>query len=536
MRSRFGAAVRRTRSIRARLSLVFLFLFGLLLVLGVFSIGSLTYLNAASSQVRDRSLPSTRFLGDLNNLTSDFRAAEAATLLASNAQELGASEQEMAALDRGIAAAQLGYRQIPHNATEDRLYALFVGRWTDYRSIVRDTQGLAPEIRAEGALAAFKTRSKTAYDAASNALGLLTDENVASAQNATRRAVMAYSRARDVIILTIVVAGLLIGSATIYVRRSISKPLLGLSHRMRKLAANETDMDVDCKARQDEIGEMARAVAVFRENAIELMASRRGLAQQASMLQEKLAEEQRLMRLQRNFVSMASHEFRTPLTIIDAHAQRMITLRQRLDGEQFAERARKIRAAVSRMTHLIRNLIDSSQVVDGEVQLYLHPTRMDLNKVLREACHVQREIAPHAQILENFADAAVSLPGDSNLLFQVFSNLLSNAVKYSPATVFIRLTLELQQSHVVVHIEDRGIGLVESDRHRLFERYYRGGNVSGIVGTGIGLYFVKTVVELHGGEVSAANLDGGGSRFTVRLQRDPTLAHSSSARALDRVS
>lgn len=347
---------------------------------------------------------------------------------------------------------------------------------------------------------------------------------------------MAYSRARDVIILTIVVAGLLIGSATIYVRRSISKPLLGLSHRMRKLAANETDMDVDCKARQDEIGEMARAVAVFRENAIELMASRRGLAQQASMLQEKLAEEQRLMRLQRNFVSMASHEFRTPLTIIDAHAQRMITLRQRLDGEQFAERARKIRAAVSRMTHLIRNLIDSSQVVDGEVQLYLHPTRMDLNKVLREACHVQREIAPHAQILENFADAAVSLPGDSNLLFQVFSNLLSNAVKYSPATVFIRLTLELQQSHVVVHIEDRGIGLVESDRHRLFERYYRGGNVSGIVGTGIGLYFVKTVVELHGGEVSAANLDGGGSRFTVRLQRDPTLAHSSSARALDRVS
>lgn len=143
---------------------------------------------------------------------------------------------------------------------------------------------------------------------------------------------------------------------------------------------------------------------------------------------------------------------------------------------------------------------------------------------------------PARTILENFADAAVSLPGDSNLLFQVFSNLLSNAVKYSPATVFIRLTLELQQSHVVVHIEDRGIGLVESDRHRLFERYYRGGNVSGIVGTGIGLYFVKTVVELHGGEVSAANLDGGGSRFTVRLQRDPTLAHSSSARALDRVS
>jgi two-component system OmpR family sensor kinase len=82
---------------------------------------------------------------------------------------------------------------------------------------------------------------------------------------------------------------------------------------------------------------------VVRRNAVELMASRHGLAQQASMLQEKLAEEQRLMLLQRNFVSMASHEFRTPLTIIDGHAQRLIRMKDRLGAEDLAERARKIR-------------------------------------------------------------------------------------------------------------------------------------------------------------------------------------------------
>jgi two-component system, OmpR family, sensor kinase len=509
--------MRRTGSIRVRLSAVFLFLFALVVLLGVFGIGSLSYLNAAAAQVRDRSLPSTRVLGDLNNLTSDFRAAEAARLLAADASERAASEREMRDLDQGIAAAQRGYEHIEHGAEENALYAQFAAKWNAYRHIVQQAQSAAPGFASEAAVGLFKTRSKIAYDAASDTLGLLTDQNVANAREASVRADLAYTRVRWLIVLTIVIAGLLVASAMTYVRRWISEPLLDLTHRMLKLAANETNVEIDSTGRKDEIGEMARAVVVFRDNAIELMTSRRGLAQQASMLQEKLAEEQRLMLRQRNFVSMASHEFRTPLTIIDAHAQRMIAMKERLDAEQLAERARKIRGAVSRMTHLIHNLIDSSRVTDGEVQLYLHPTPIDLLKLLREACHLQREIAPHAQILEALCSEPVRIPGDSNLLLQVFGNLLSNAVKYSPGLILIKVTCELQGSEVLVGIEDRGIGILEADSGRIFERYYRGSNVSGIVGTGIGLYFVKTVVELHGGQVTATNLATGGSRFMVRL-------------------
>lgn len=513
--------MRRTRSIGARLFLVFLFLFVLVVVLGIFSLGSLRYFNGASSQVRDRSLPSTRVLGDLNNLTSDFRTAEAASLLASNAAELSASEQEMAELDRGISAVQLAYKQIPHDATENALYTQFADKWNEYRSIVRKIQSLSPGSERVGAIGLYKTASKSAYDSASDTLGLLTDRNVASAREASFRADAAYGRASLVIVLTIVFVGLLAAGAMTYVRRSISVPLLDLVDRMLRLAANETGVEIEGTARHDEIGEMARAVVVFRDNAIELVASRHGLTQQALMLQEKLAEEQRLMLLQRNFVSMASHEFRTPLTIIDAHAQRLISMRERLGAEELAERARKIRSAVLRMTHLIHNLIDSVRVIDGDVQLYFHPTTMDLAALLHEVCQLQREITPRAQILENIETEPLSIVGDAKLLFQVFSNLLSNAVKYSPGAELIKVAVNSVDAAVLVTVEDYGIGIPEADRGRLFERYYRGSNAAGIVGTGVGLYFVKMVVELHGGDISVESEEGGGSRFNVRLPFTP---------------
>lgn len=521
--------MRRTRSIKARLSLVFLFLFVLVVLLGTFSIGSLSYFNGASSQVRDRSLPSTRVLGDLNNLTSDFRAAEAASLLASNASELAASEKEMGELDRGIAVAQLAYRQIPHDPTEDAFYAQFAQRWNEYRNAVRKIQSLSPGSERVAAIGLYKTTSKMAYDSASDTLGLLTDRNVASAREASARADLAYGRARWLIVLTIILAGLLVAGAMTYVTRSISAPLLDLTGRMHRLAANETSIEIEGTQRHDEIGEMARAVVVFRNNAIELLASRYGLAQQASMLQEKLEEEQRLMLLQRNFVSMASHEFRTPLTIIDAHAQRLITMKERLGPEELAERARKIRNSVLRMTHLIHNLIDSSRVIDGDVRLYFHPTRMDLALLLHEVCHLQREIAPQAQILENFAKQPLHIAGDPKLLFQVFSNLLSNAVKYSPGASLINVIVALDDSRVAITVEDHGIGIVEADRGRLFERYFRGSNAAGIVGTGVGLYFVKMVVELHGGDIAADGREGRGAQFKVRLPLEPVVHKEASS-------
>jgi len=509
--------MRQLRSIRFRLSAVFFFFFLLVLVLGVFSIERLSDFNRVSADIRDRWLPNTRLLGDLNNYTSDFRAAEGRYLLSQTPAQLAATETEMEQLDILIGRAQRDYERIRNDANETRLYERFKARWSDYRGIVNQVVYLQPTDRRSEAVTLYSTTSQAAYDGASDTLGVLTERNVAAARDAGNRAELAYRQARWLIGVAMFFAGVMGIAALLYVRHAISRPLLDLAGRMHRLAENHTDIDVPATQRSDEIGEMARAVVVFRNNAIELMLSQQGLAQQASMLEERLAHEQHLTELQRNFVSMASHEFRTPLTIIDGHAQRMIKTKDRLGAGEIAERAGKVRAAVLRMTSLMDNLLNSARLFEGGAGLYYHPVDVDLAVLLHDVCQLHREFALRSHIRENFGGRKLPVVGDAKLLFQVFSNLLSNAIKYSPGGDPITIDARMEAGEVVVVVEDRGIGIPEKDRDRVFTRYSRGSNVSGIVGTGVGLYLVKMVIDLHHGQVAVESHEGKGSRFTVRL-------------------
>ena len=509
--------MKRARSIRVRLSLVFLFLFLLVIVLGIEALGSLSYVNDASAQIRVRWLPSTRALGDLNNLTTDFPAAEATLLRVDSASKRATALQQMADLDRGIAAAQVAYRQIHHDAVEDELYGRFETKWSDYRGIVAHSQTLPVDATRDGASFLQEQASKAAYGAASDLLGILTERNVASAREASESSDRAYSRARSRIAVTILLAGLLVAGAMLHVTRSISAPLVGLAASMHRLAASETDIDVRGTRRHDEIGEMARAVEVFRTNAIDLARNRQTLATQATMLENKLAEEQRLTLLQRNFVSMASHEFRTPLAIIDGHTQRLISRCDRVTTEELAHRAGKVKSMVRRMTQLIDNLIGSARLIDGPIELYYHPSRVDLRWLLRDSCQLQRELTPDAQIREPVEAQQLIVYGDASLLGQLFCNLLSNAVKYSPEGARIEVAASQDQAQIVVSIEDHGIGIPEGERERVFERYYRGSNTSGIGGSGVGLSLVGSIVDLHKGSISLESTEGRGSCFTLRL-------------------
>jgi len=510
--------MRQPYSIRVHLTGVFLIFFLLVVVLGSFSIWRLNNFNHLSADVAELWLPETRVLGDLNNFTSDFRAFEGGNLLSSDAAESAASEGRMAALDHSIADAERAFERIRHDATETELYNQFKAHWREYRKIVDQMLVLSRSDRKAEALSMYGTASRAPYDAASDALDRLTDLAVANAQSASDRLGAAYRQAFWVILLGIVIAGVMVVGALIHVTRSISSPLLNLADRMLQLAANNTDTEIPETDRRDEIGEMAQATVVFRNNAIELIRSQRILARQAAMLEEQLAQEQRLALLQRNFVSMASHEFRTPLTIIDGHARRLSKMKDSISAGQIDERAGKIRAAVLRVTHLIDNLLNSARVIDGGSELYFQPAEMDVAALLHEVCQLHREMVPSAQIVEQFAATApLPVTGDAKLLFQVFSNLLSNAVKYSPAGGAIEVDAAVTGDSVLVAVVDHGIGIPAADLSRLFERYHRGSNVSGIVGTGVGLYLVKIAIDLHGGRIEVQSKEGGGSRFTVTL-------------------
>ena len=509
--------MRQPQSIRVHLAAVFLLFFALVAVLGTFSLSRLSNFNLLSVDVAQVWLPTTRAVGDLNNYTSDFRAIEGGILLSSDAAEAAASEKDMADLDRAIAASEREFEAIAHDAAVADLYRRFTARWTAYRAIVNQMLELSRTGQKSAALAIYNGPSRTAYNAASDTLGQLTDRAVADAKAASDRLGAAYRQVVWLIGLAMLIAGAMVVAALIHISRSISRPLLVLADSMRRLAANDTEVGIPETERRDEIGEMAKATVVFRSNAIELMRSQRTLVRQAAMLEEQLAQEQRLALLQRNFVSMASHEFRTPLTIIDGHARRLDKTRDSVRPAELGERAGKIRSAVLRMTHLIDNLLDSSRLIDGGAELYFQSAELDLAALLREVCQLHREMVPGAEITERFAMAPIVMVGDAKLLFQVFSNLLSNAIKYSPAGGAITLGTATSAKEVVVAVVDHGIGIPAVDLDRLFERYHRGSNVSGIVGTGVGLYLVKMVVELHGGRIAVDSKEGEGSRFSVSL-------------------
>ena len=528
-RKRWGRLAGRPQSIRHHLAGVFLVFFLLVCVLGSFSIWRLSNFNRLSADVAEVWLPTTRVLGDLNNFTSDFRAIEGSNLLSTDQSEIAATETDMAALDRSIAQAERGFEKIAHDPAENDLYDRFKAHWTDYRKIVNQMLVLSRGNRKAEALSIYGGTSRVAYNAASDTLGQLTDQAVASAQIASDRLAVAYRQAFWLILLAVAIAGVMVVAALFHISRSISGPLLQLADRMRRLAANDTDIDVPETGRADEIGEMAQATVVFRNNAIELMESQRMLARQAALLAEQLAQEQRLALQQRNFVSMASHEFRTPMTIIDGHARRLIKLKDSIGPAEIGERAGKMRSAVLRMTQLIDNLLNSSRLIDGGGGQYFHPAEMDVATLLQEVCDLHREMVPGARIAERIATAPMRMVGDPKLLFQVFSNLLSNAIKYSPDGGVIAVDAALASDEVIVTIADHGIGIPAGDLDRLFERYHRGSNVSGIVGTGVGLYLVKMVVDMHGGAVAVESTEGEGARFTIRLPRKPAAAVETTA-------
>jgi two-component system, OmpR family, sensor kinase len=509
--------MRQPRSIRFHLSAVCFFFFLLVIVLGLFTISRLSEFNKVAAGIADLWLPNTRALGDLNNFTSDYPGWEGRYVLSADDGEMAAIRKEIDELDQSVSQTLHRYETLPHDGLEANLYSQFKAQWKNYRGVLDQVLELSHANRKSEANTLFMTSSRSAYDTASDTLGRLTDLNVANARAASTHVAVAHMQALWLIGVAIVIAGVIVVATLLYIRRWISDPILRLADTMHRLVARELDVDILGTERRDEIGEMARAAVVFRDNAIELMVSQRGLAQQASMLEEKLAAERHLTMLQRNFVSTASHEFRTPLTIIDAHAQRLIKLNKRLPAEETIERAGKIRAAVLGMTHLMENLLNSSRLVDSGTELYFHPVDMDLDKLLREVCKLHREISPKAQILQRLGIEPLMMVGDPKLLFQVFSNILANAIKYSPGGGLIKFSGAVDADQIVVTIEDNGIGIPEKDLARLFDRYFRASNVSGMVGTGVGLYLVRMVVALHDGDVSVESKEGEGSRFTVRL-------------------
>lgn len=509
-------ARRAPRAIHLLLSAASLLVLLLMIGLGVFSMQRLSDVNRVSDEIRNQWLQDIRLIGDLNNYMSDYRTGESTHLLSGTASDLAASEKEIAGLDAQVTHAQRSYEALPHENAEQRLYDEFARKWAAYKIIAAQVLELSHSGKKSDASAMYMTTSRRAFDQASDTLGRLTDQTVSKGREASARAVGTYAQDRRLIVGAMTLATCLVLATIIYITRSISRPLLSLARAMHALAAHDTEIQILGTQRDDEIGEMARSVVVFRDNAIALVDSQRRLTERTAELGETLQNERRVAAQQRNFVTMTSHEFRTPLTVIDAQAQRLIKLKDRIAPSDLVDRATRIRGAVARLTSIMDSLLGDSRLLDGH-EVY-RPCDFDLAALLREVCQLHRESSRSADIREDFGELPSLIQGDPKLLFALFSNLLSNALKYSLAGDRVELSAyQESDGNVLVRVRDQGIGISEDDRAHLFERYFRGANAVGVAGSGVGLHLVAVVLELHGGRIEVDSREGVGSSFVVHL-------------------
>jgi PAS domain S-box-containing protein len=230
---------------------------------------------------------------------------------------------------------------------------------------------------------------------------------------------------------------------------------------------------------------------------------------------------ERLLERQRDsLLSAAAHDLKSPLTSISGFTQ---LLRRTLQGDRPADPARvqqyldRIEATTGRMSALITELLDTTVLqMNQPLQLATRPT--DLVVLLQRVVSEEQAKTDHHQLVVHGTVERLVGQWDTDRLERVFANLLSNAVKYSPDDGSIMVTIGREDPWAVVTVEDRGIGIPAADLPHIFERFWRGGNVSGeIAGTGIGLAGVKHIVDQHGGRVEVESRVGEGSRFTVWL-------------------
>ncbi len=231
---------------------------------------------------------------------------------------------------------------------------------------------------------------------------------------------------------------------------------------------------------------------------------------------QALAKEQKLNQLKSNFVAMVSHEFRTPMTTIQTAVDMLEYNNDKLTGDRRIKYFARIQNAINQMLDLLDEILFLSKTEADKLEY--KPTPLNLENFCSELRDIfQLHGGNQHRII--FTSQGKSTQGqmDENLLNSIFTNLLSNAIKYSPQNSNILFDLICKDGLATFQVKDQGIGIPLKDQTHLFQTFYRGTNVGGIQGTGLGLTIVKKCVELHGGHIQLESEQGVGTTVIVTL-------------------
>jgi PAS domain S-box-containing protein len=238
--------------------------------------------------------------------------------------------------------------------------------------------------------------------------------------------------------------------------------------------------------------------------------------------QEARAAAEEALRARDRFLSIASHELKTPAASLRLTVDSLIRTHAsgRLDAERLTAGLRRIDTATERMGLLVAELLDVARLQSGTRSI--QPAPIDLASVVREVADRFAGVEEGGDRLRMTTSGDTTLLGDISLLDQVVTNLIDNAVKYSPPQAPVEITIAGGQDGVTLAVADHGVGIDDQAAARLFEAFGRGSNVEHIPGLGLGLHIAREIIDRHHGSISAdPRANGSGTELRVWLPREP---------------
>jgi PAS domain S-box-containing protein len=230
-----------------------------------------------------------------------------------------------------------------------------------------------------------------------------------------------------------------------------------------------------------------------------------------------LDRERELNDMKSKFVSLASHEFRTPLSAILSSTFLISKYAQTGDLNKQEKHLKKITNSVTHLTDILNDFLSVGKIEEGKVEVRCVP--FDLNKYLNGIVEEMNTLLKEQQVIRYVYEGDHEVELDPSLLRHIITNLLSNAIKFSPEESTILLLTKSHDGMVLLKVKDQGMGIPAEDQSKLFERFFRAGNVSYVQGTGLGLHIVGKYVELMQGEITCESELGQGTCFTVHFKK-----------------
>jgi PAS domain S-box-containing protein len=253
----------------------------------------------------------------------------------------------------------------------------------------------------------------------------------------------------------------------------------------------------------------------------ELEETLKALEESKSELEIALNKEKELSDLKTRFVSMASHEFRTPLSTILSSASLVAKYKQSEEQDKRDKHIQRIRSAVNNLTDILNEFLSIGRIEEGKVQANF--SSFNVKEHIQLVCNEMTTILKKGQRFNYVHTGEPRVYLDLSLLRNVMINLLSNAIKFSPESAVIHVSSQVDEKTIIIAVKDNGLGIPEDDKKHLFERFFRANNVTNIQGTGLGLHIVSKYVELMNGNIEVESELEKGTTFTIHFnyEQDP---------------